>query len=53
MAIYLNTDKSFENYRELVNEKYFIDKSFMITLLNQEISTKNTQQREKMSQRAF
>ncbi len=41
MAIYLNTDKSFENYRELVNEKYFIDKSFMITLLNQEISTKN------------
>jgi hypothetical protein len=41
MAIYLNTNKPFENYRELVNEEYFVDKSSMITLLNQKISTKN------------
>ncbi|NMM63932.1 AAA family ATPase [Clostridium sp. P21] len=41
MAIYLNTNKSFENYRELVNEEYFVDKSSMIMLLNKKISTKN------------
>ncbi|EHJ01156.1 AAA-ATPase-like protein [Clostridium sp. DL-VIII] len=41
MAIYLNTDKPFENYRELVNEEYFVDKSFMIKLINEKISTKN------------
>lgn len=41
MAIYLNTTNSFENYRELVNEEYFVDKSFIITLLNKKISTKN------------
>ncbi|AGF55520.1 hypothetical protein B0P06_000381 [Clostridium saccharoperbutylacetonicum] len=41
MTIYLNTNKSFENYRELVNEEYFVDKSSIITLLNQKISTKN------------
>lgn len=37
----INTDKPFENYRELVNEEYFVDKSSMITLLNQRISTKS------------
>jgi len=41
LSIYLNTDKPFENYRELVNEEYFVDKSSMITLLNQRISTKS------------
>lgn len=41
MSIYLNTNKSFENYKELVNEEYFVDKSSMITLLNKRISTKS------------
>ncbi|EFG90212.1 hypothetical protein CLCAR_0418 [Clostridium carboxidivorans P7] len=41
LSIYLNTNKPFENYRELVNEEYFVDKSSMITLLNQRISTKS------------
>ena len=41
MSIYLNTNKPFENYRELVNEEYFVDKSSIITLLNKKISTKN------------
>lgn len=34
MAIYINTNKSFENYKELVNEEYFVDKSSVIKLLN-------------------
>lgn len=41
IAIYLNTNKAFENYMELVNEEYYVDKSSMITLLNKKISTKN------------
>ncbi|WP_315675432.1 AAA family ATPase [Clostridium sp. 19966] len=41
MSIYLNTNKPFENYRELVNEEYFVDKSSMIALLNQKIATKS------------
>jgi hypothetical protein len=41
LSIYLNTNKPFENYRELVNEEYFVDKSSMIALLNQRISTKS------------
>jgi hypothetical protein len=41
MSIYLNTNKPFENYRELVNEEYFVDKSSMITMLNQRISTRS------------
>ncbi|MGL5087756.1 MAG: AAA family ATPase [Clostridium sp.] len=40
MAIYLNTNKSLENYKELFNEKYFIDKSKIIGVLNNRISTK-------------
>ncbi|MBU3106978.1 AAA family ATPase [Clostridium gasigenes] len=40
MAIYLNTNKPLENYRELFDEKYFVDKSKIITLLNDRISTK-------------
>lgn len=41
MSIYLNTDKCLQNYKELVNEKYFVDKSSMIELLNNRISTKS------------
>jgi len=41
LSIYLNTNKPFENYRELVNEEYFVDKSSIITLLNQRIFTKS------------
>lgn len=41
MSIYLNTSKPLENYKELFNEKYFIDKSKIIELLNDRISTKS------------
>lgn len=41
MTIYLNSNKSFENYKELVNEEYFVDKSSMISLLNKKVSTKS------------
>ena len=41
MSIYLNTSKPLENYKELFNEKYFIDKSQIIELLNDRISTKS------------
>ncbi|MBB6625511.1 AAA family ATPase [Clostridium gasigenes] len=40
VAIYLNTSKPLENYIELFDEKYFVDKSEMIALLNDRISTK-------------
>lgn len=41
MAIYLNTNKQLENYEELFNEDYFIDKSDIIALINKKISTKS------------
>ncbi|SDP86307.1 PD-(D/E)XK nuclease superfamily protein [Clostridium gasigenes] len=40
VAIYLNTNKPLENYIELFDEKYFVDKSEIIALLNDRISTK-------------
>ncbi|MDU1507668.1 MAG: AAA family ATPase [Clostridium butyricum] len=40
MNIYLNNDKPYENFKELVNEEYFVDKSKIICLLNKKISTK-------------
>ena len=39
MAVYLNTNKAFENYKELFNEPYFVDKSEMIHKLNARIGT--------------
>lgn len=39
MAIYLNTDKSLENYKALCSDKYFIDKSEIISLINEKIGT--------------
>lgn len=41
MRIYLNTRKAIENYNELVNEEYFVDKSSMIEIVNKRISTKS------------
>ncbi|MDU4800676.1 MAG: AAA family ATPase, partial [Clostridium butyricum] len=38
--MYLNNDKPYENFKELVNEEYFVDKSKIICLLNKKISTK-------------
>ena len=39
MAFYLNTNRSLENYHELVNSKYFVDKSLMLENLNERIGT--------------
>ena len=39
--MYLNTNKPLKNYKELVCEKYFIDKSLIIKLLNEKIDTKS------------
>ena len=39
MAMYLNTNKPFENYKELVGSKYFVDKSLIIERLNERVST--------------
>lgn len=33
MAVYLNTNKNLENYKELYNEEYFVDKSKIISLI--------------------
>ena len=41
MAIYLNTNRNFENYKELYNEEYFVDKSKIISLINKKINTKS------------
>ncbi|MGL5085525.1 MAG: AAA family ATPase [Clostridium sp.] len=39
MAIYLNTNKYFENFKELYRSKYFVDKSLIIDNLNDRIGT--------------
>ena len=39
VALYLNTNIFFENYQELCNELYFVDKSAMIEKLNARIRT--------------
>lgn len=39
MAIYLNTNATFENYKDLLKSKYFVDKSKIIERLNECIST--------------
>ena len=41
MAVYLNTNKNLENYKELYNEEYFVDKSKIISLINKKINTKS------------
>lgn len=39
--MYLNSNKPLKNFEELFNEKYFVDKSLIIELLNEKISTKS------------
>ena len=39
MSIYLNTNKCFENFKELYKSKYFVDKSLIIENLNERIGT--------------
>ncbi|MDB2158107.1 AAA family ATPase [Clostridium butyricum] len=39
MAIYLNSDKPFNNYKKLLNTKYFVDKSLIIEKINEVIDT--------------
>ena len=41
MPIYLNTNKPFENFRELSEEEYFVDKSEIISIINKKINTKS------------
>ena len=41
MAIYLNTIKPIENYKRLINTKYFVDKSMIIEKFNELINTAN------------
>lgn len=41
MAIYLNTNKPLENYEELLNEEFFVDKSYIISLINKKINSKS------------
>ena len=41
MAIYLNTNRPLENFKELYNEKYYVDKSEIIALINEKISSKS------------
>ncbi|MBB6715561.1 AAA family ATPase [Clostridium gasigenes] len=41
MAIYLNTIKAIENYKRLINTKYFVDKSMIIEKINELINTTN------------
>ena len=41
MTIYLNTTNPLENYRELLNEEYFVDKSSIIEILNKRLFTKS------------
>ncbi len=42
MAIYLNTNKSLENYKRLLNTDYFVDKSMIIEKINKIINTANS-----------
>lgn len=39
MAIYLNSDKPLNNYKKLLNTKYFVDKSLIIEKINEVIDT--------------
>ena len=39
MAIYLNTNQSLQNYKRLLNSKYFVDKSNIIDKINDLIDT--------------
>ena len=40
LSIYINTSRPLENFKELYGDTYFVDKSKIISILNQKISTK-------------
>ena len=40
MTVYLNTNTPLENFKELFNEEYFVDKSMILEKLNKQISSK-------------
>ena len=40
LSIYLNTKRPLENFKELYGDNYFVDKSELISVLNEKISTK-------------
>ena len=42
MALYLNTNKNLENYKELYRIKYYIDKSLIIDNLNLTLKLRKT-----------
>lgn len=39
MNFYLNTNDSYENFKELVGNIYFVDKSKILEILNERINT--------------
>lgn len=41
MAIYLNTNMAYKDFKMLSSDKYFVDKSSMIEKVNERINTKN------------
>lgn len=41
LRMYLNTNRPLINYKELIAEKYFVDKSLIIRVLNEKINTKS------------
>ena len=41
MSVYLNTNRPLENFKELVREEYFVDKSDIISLLNKKLFSKS------------
>lgn len=41
MALYLNTNASYKDFGMLKNEKYFVDKSAIIAIINERVKTKN------------
>lgn len=41
MAVYLNTDSSYEDFRMLRNDIFFVDKSAIIEKISRQINTKN------------
>ena len=41
MAIYLNTNKPLENYKELYNDEDYVDKSEIIASINKKIASKS------------
>ncbi|MCI8530580.1 MAG: AAA family ATPase [Lachnospiraceae bacterium] len=41
MTLYLNTNVAYKDFQMLRNDKYFVDKSFIIEKVNERVKTKN------------